>query len=142
MTPAQRESLAGRVLQAMIDAPREALEDLILHSNYYDMQNATPVTFRSDFVASRRSRRESSNEKWKHVWCRGNYGVRGPKGGVYFVGRCVLGLHKETQVKGTLKVSDSHFRTFLVGGTLDAWFRPDGTQTTRCIGVLFNCTQI
>jgi hypothetical protein len=110
----------------------------VVESNYYDMVEAVPVTFKADLSVSPKSRDTTYATTYDHLWCKGSYRVKGPKGGVYFVGRAVLGVKKGQQIKGTLRVGNKHFEAFCEGRPLDAWFRPDGAQESVLIGVLTN----
>lgn len=139
LTPEQREALAAMLqptaptATATVPAPAETPA-----STYYNMDEAVPVTFKADLSVNEKSRDTSYAQKYDHIWCKGNYRVKGPKGGVYFVGRCVLGVKKNQQVKGTLRVGNKHFEPFLSGTPLDAWFRPDGAEEAILIGTLTN----
>lgn len=140
LSPEQRDSLAAMLLaQAAGSATAVASEPEPTKSDsYYDMADAVPVTFKADLSVNPKSRNTSYAERFDHIWCKGNYRVKGPKGGVYFVGRCVMGVKKGQQVKGTLRVGNKHFEPFLSGTPLDAWFRPDGESESILIGTLSN----
>jgi hypothetical protein len=148
LTPEQRQALAATLLASDNGTPAHALEDTSAAppvatlestaSSYYNMDDAVAVTFKADLSVSDKSRDTSYARQYDHVWCKGNYRVKGPKGGVYFVGRCVLGVKKGQQVKGTLRVGNKHFEPFMNGSEMDAWFRPDGADDALLIGTLSN----
>jgi hypothetical protein len=150
MSDDQRTALASMLLQQLGVQPESAptaaateaatataVQDAPA-SSYYDMSEAVPVTFKADLSVNEKSRDKSFATKYDHVWCKGSYRVKGPKGGVYFVGRCVMGVKKGQQVKGTLRVGNKYFEPFLTGGQMDAWFRPDGADEAILIGTLSN----
>jgi hypothetical protein len=131
LTDAQKANL-----QALLgNAPAEPAAE-VQKPSYYNMDDAVPVKFRAVLAAVEKARDQSYAQRFDHVWCVGHYQVKGPKGGVYFVGRCVLGVKKGQQLKGTLRVGNRHFEALLNGGTMDAWFRPDGEDEAVLIGVL------
>lgn len=147
LTAEQRSALAAVLLQSEVDAATSTPEPVAtatatvsddLPTSYYDMTDAIPVTFKAALSVNEKSRDKSYPAKYDHVWCKGSYRVKGPKGGVYFVGRCVMGVKKGQQVKGTLRVGNKHFEPFLNGGQMDAWFRPDGADEAILIGTLSN----
>jgi hypothetical protein len=137
MTPEQRQSLAAALLQEAAETPA-ATATAEPASSYYNMNEAVAVTFKADLSVNEKSRDRTYAERFDHVWCKGHYRVKGPKGGQYFVGRCVLGVKKHQQVKGTLRVGNKHFEPFRDGAPMDAWFRPDGASEAVLIGTLSN----
>jgi len=144
MNPDQRKALAALLMQetdlvatdqtAVPEAPVAA--EAVTPNTYYNLDEAVAVTFKADLSVNPKSRDISYAEQFDHVWCKGNYRVKGPKGGVYFVGRCVLGVKKGQQIKGTLRVGNKYFEAFLDGQPLDAWFRPEGETESVLIGTL------
>lgn len=144
LTPAQRDSLTALLLQQVASAPQTAVaeapvaEPSTFQSSYYDMEQAVAVTFKATLSVNDKSRDKSYAERFDHLWCKGNYRVKGPKGGVYFVGRAVMGVKKGQQVKGTLRVGNKYFEAFLDGAPMDAWFRPEGESESILIGTLTN----
>lgn len=139
MTPEQRQSLAAKLLAELTPSTTPiATSGPETKESYYNMDEAVPVTFKASLAVNEKSRDKSYAERFDHVWCKGHYRVKGPKGGVYFVGRCVMGVKKGQQVKGTLRVGNKYFEPFLTGGSLDAWFRPDGQDEAILIGTLSN----
>lgn len=142
MSPEQRESVTAMLLQKLAEeaapAPVETPTPSAPALSYYNMDDAVAVTFKATLSVLDKSRDKSYAAKYDHVWCKGHYRVKGPKGGVYFVGRCVMGVKKGQQVKGTLRVANKHFETFVSGAALDAWFRPDGAADAVLIGQLSN----
>lgn len=109
-------------------------------STYYNMDDAIPVTFKATLAKSDKSRDITFAQRFDHVWCKGSYQVKGPKGGLYFVGRCVMGVKKGQQVKGTLRISNQRFLELQAGQTVDGWFRPDGSKDSILIGELSGFT--
>lgn len=105
-------------------------------SSYYNMDAAVEATFKAALAKSPKSRDTSYADKYDHVWCKGHWQVKGPKGGEYFVGRCVMGVQKGKQVKGILRISNQRFLDLKEGGTVDGWFRPDGAKDSVLIGEL------
>lgn len=139
MSPEQRQDLARLLAGAATEtatATATAPTPTEPASSYYDMNEAIAATFKAKLSINEKSRDKSYAERYDHIWCKGHYRVKGPKGGVYFVGRCVLGVKKGQQVKGTLRVGNKHFENLLNGGTIDAWFRPDGASEAILIGSL------
>lgn len=143
LSPAQRESLTAKLLEdltkplpAPAPAAAVATADEPTPSSYYDMTDAVSITFKAKLSVNEKSRNKSYAERFDHVWCKGHTRVKGPKGGVYFVGRCVMGVKKGQQVKGILRVGNKHFDAFQAGTPLDAWFRPDGEAEAILIGTL------
>jgi hypothetical protein len=138
LSPEQRSALASMLLQQETAPAPTTTAVAEPQTSYYDMTEAVPVTFKADLSVNEKSRDKSYPAKYDHVWCKGSYRVKGPKGGVYFVGRCVMGVKKGQQVKGTLRVGNKHFEPFMSGGQMDAWFRPDGADEAILIGTLSN----
>jgi hypothetical protein len=136
LTPEQRTQLAQALEEQQPASPADTA--VAESSSYYNMDEAVEVKFKADLQPNAKSRDASFSEKYDHVWSIGHYRVRGPRGGVYFVGRCVLGVRKGQQVKGTLRVGNRYFEEFLQGAPLDAWFRPDGVREPVLIGTLVN----
>lgn len=143
LTPEQRQALASLLLQSTPTTPTPVSQDpedqdTPSPSSYYNMDEAVPVTFKADLQLNEKSRDKTYAQRFDHVWCKGNQFVKGPKGGVYFVGRCVLGVKKGQQIKGILRVGAKHFTALQQGGQMDAWFRPDGEADATLIGTLTN----
>lgn len=143
MSPEQRQALAALLLQdaapaAVAEPPAAAEPQPQPSSSYYNMDEAVAVTFKADLSVNPKSRDTSFAKRFDHVWCKGHYRAKGPKGGVYFVGRCVLGVKKGQQLKGTLRVGNKHFEALLNGQPMDAWFRPEGETESILIGTLSN----
>lgn len=141
------ENLTADQLQEIVNAvvaknQSDKSDDSSPDNSYYDMTEAVPVKFKASLAASEKSRDTSYAERFDHVWCKGSYRVRGPKGGVYFVGRCVMGVRKGQQVKGTLRVSNRHFESLMEGNVIDGWFRPDGQKESVLIGELSNYSPV
>jgi hypothetical protein len=134
LTDDQKQALAA-ILSSSAPATEPAPAAKL---DYYDTTEAVPAKFKADLEVSPKSRDTSYAERFDHVWCTGSYRVKGPKGGVYFVGRCVLGVKKGQQVKGTLRVGNKYFEAFLEGEPMDAWFRPEGESESILLGVLSN----
>lgn len=101
-----------------------------------DMTSAVKVTFVASLTAVR-AKTEEYHTKYDHIWSAGHYQVKGPKGGLYFLGRAVMGKPKSgEQVKGTLKISNTKFLALQAGGTTEAWFTPEGSSEALLIGTL------
>jgi hypothetical protein len=131
----QRDALQALLVQAQTVPTPEPTPS---PTSYYNLDDAVDVTFKADLSVNDKSRDTSYATRFDHVWCKGQYRVKGPKGGVYFVGRCVMGVKKGQQVKGLLRVGNRYFEAFLEGQPLDAWFRPDGADDAVLIGTLTN----
>jgi len=144
MTPEQRQSLAAKLLEglATVPTPAPVTADKPVADSYYNMDEAVPYTFKAKLSVSEKSRDTSYAKRFDHVWCKGSARVKGPKGGVYFVGRCVMGVKKGQQVKGTLRVGNKHFEALVAGVPMDAWFRPDGAAEAVLIGQLSDFTSV
>jgi hypothetical protein len=104
--------------------------------SYYDLSEAQDATFKAALRTSAKSRDTSFATRFDHVWCKGQFNAKGPKGGQYFVGRCVMGVKKHQQVKGILRISNERFLALQAGGVVDGWFRPDGSKDSVLIGEL------
>lgn len=140
LSPQQRDSLAAMLLRQAAGTAAATAEPLapVQPDSYYNMDEAVPATFKADLSVNEKSRNKTYAERFDHVWCKGNNRAKGPKGGVYFVGRCVMGVKKGQQVKGTLRVGSKYFDALQSGGEMDAWFRPDGESESVLIGTLSN----
>ena len=100
------------------------------------MTTAVKATFTASLTAVR-AKTDVYHTKYDHLWATGHYQVQGPKGGLYFLGRVVMGRPKDgSQVKGTLKLSNTKFLALQAGGTTEAWFTPDGSSEALLIGTL------
>ena len=135
LTPEQRAQLVAQLTPESPLAVGAAV-DAAPASSYYDMSAAVPATFKATLSATPKARNAHYSDRYDHLWCKGHVNVRGPKGGVYFVGRGVMGVKKGQQTKGILRVSALRFEDLRQGGTIDAWFRVDGEKDSTLIGAL------
>lgn len=147
MTPEQRAALLTQLLPATSAAPAPTFTPTPAPTataprpsrgkkGALDMSTAVPITFVATLSANERARDQSWAERYDHVWFKGHYQVKGPKGGVYCVGRAVLGNKAREQYKGTLKISNKAYLQLAAGEAIDGWFVPDDTKDNVLIGTL------
>lgn len=103
-----------------------------------DMSTAQPISFIASLSANERARDQTWAQRFDHVWFKGHYQVKGPKGGMYCLGRAVLGNRAREQYKGTLKISNKAYLQLAAGEAVDGWFIPDDTKDNVFIGTLSN----
>lgn len=101
-----------------------------------DLSNAIEVKFRATLSPNDRCRDPEWAQTYDHVWFKGHYQVKGPKGGLYCHGRAVLGNAQKQQYKGVLKISNKAFLQLQQGQAIDGWFIPDDTKDNVFVGTL------
>lgn len=105
-----------------------------------DMTDAVPVTFKARLEPNDRARDQSWAETYDHIWFKGHYQVKGPKGGMYCLGLGILGNPQREQCRGQLKISNRAFLALQNGEPIDGWFIPDDTKENVLIGTLTHFT--
>lgn len=155
LTPEQRTSLLQQLLPVAPAAPAPAFTPAPTpaftptptssapkparpkgKSAQLDMSMAVPITFVVQLSPNDRARDPSWAQRFDHLWFKGHYQAKGPKGGVYCVGRAVLGNAAREQYKGTLKIANKAYLQLVAGEAVDGWFIPDDTKDNVLIGTL------
>lgn len=153
MTPEQKASLVLQLVQPTagpVTAPAVVAPDIpappsptaVKKRGKLDMKDAVAISFKARLTKSPMARSQEWAERYDHIWFKGHYQVKGPKGGVYCLGHCVLGNPKREQVKGTLKISNRAYLSLAAGEPIDGWFIPDGTTDNILIGILSHLTPL
>jgi hypothetical protein len=107
-----------------------------------NMDDAIAITFKAQLEPNERARDQSWAETYDHIWFKGHYQVKGPKGGMYCLGLCILGNDRREQRRGQLKISNRSFLALQNGEPVDGWFIPDDTKENVLIGTLSNLTTL
>ena len=105
-----------------------------------NMSDAVAVTFKARLEPNDRARDQSWAETYDHIWFKGHYQVKGPKGGMYCLGLAILGNPQREQCRGQLKISNRAFLALQNGEPIDGWFIPDDTKENVLIGTLTSLT--
>lgn len=159
MSPEQRTALLAQLISAtpaatppaaaapaataVLDAPAPAPKSKSWGARgkgKLNMADAIAITFKAQLEPNDRARDQSWAETYDHIWFKGHYQVKGPKGGMYCLGLCVLGNDKREQCRGQLKISNRAFLALQNGEPIDGWFIPDDTKENVLIGTLTNLT--
>lgn len=125
---------------AVADAPTPKPAGARFKNGKLNMDEAIPVTFKVQLSANDRARDPSWADQYDHLWFKGHYQVKGPKGGMYCLGLGILGNPQREQRRGQLKISNRAFLALQNGEPIDGWFIPDDTKENVLIGTLSHLT--
>jgi len=139
VSPATTTELREQLLN-LSQAERDALlkevqspEELPRKRTPLDTSTATSELFVADLESG--DRVQDDTFVGQTIWFKGFNGAKGPKGGVYLYGRCVVGLKGQSQ-NGMLKIASQKFSDLKAGGSAEAWVRFDGEDKDTLIGVM------
>lgn len=104
-----------------------------------DYSDAIAVTFTATLAPSPKARDPRWAQTYNALWVKGHANVRGPKGGLYCLGTCVLRGPDGAKTKGTFKIADKNFRLLQQGQPIDAWFI-DETDENVLLGTISGYT--
>lgn len=140
MTTPNTQLTAQQELEQLETRKRELLQQLQQEGNTpgrtpLDTSAATPVCFTADLADDDRVKDKTHVNR--NMWFRGVTNAKGPKGGVYFNGRVVIGWGA-AQKKGWLKMGARHLEALQKGESVPAYIQFDGTREQVIVGVMTN----
>lgn len=101
-----------------------------------DLSDAIAVHFQAVLSPNERCRDQSWAETYDTITVKGHYQVKGPKGGMYCLGKArVSNQDGDSQVL-TFKISNKNYLVLLGGGEIDGWCVDPATNESVFIGTL------